>query len=333
MIRLFLTVLLCGLDTYSVTTLGSDAYQHKAICTFQSEGVVNFAQTYRYDDTVLTTSYPSKMTYNLELYSDIYYTDIYNYRIVVKAATFTGLNYWYYDNDNSTWVECGYIGQFSHITINNTSGYSWTNNSCPDHIAFYTSCSEDDYLDVTFNGCFIQPNSTISTTGFATTGYVSVGGWLTNYTSLTYLNTLSESETNRVYYELDYNMFYDTLVLLVGADSSFNDGYSIGYNVGSEEGFNSGRDVGYTEGKVDGYADGKRDGYIEGLRDGENTDATINSIYTGILAIGFIPINFFLAIFNFEILGINLSEFVSSILSVCVVIIIIKRVFSTEGGD
>ena len=257
MIRLFLVTLMCSLRTYNVSTLGADGYQYKATCTFQSEEVVNFTQTYRYDSTVLTTNYSSKMTYKIELYSDIYYTDIYNYRIVVKSASFTGLNYWYYDKDNSTWVTASYVGQYSHITINDTVGYSWTNNSTPDKIAFYTSVTEDDYLDVKFNGCFVQPNNTISTTGFYTDGYVSVDDWYTVYPSMTYLYTLSEGDSNQVFYELDYNMFYDTLTLLVGSDSSFNNGYSIGYDSGYQTGYSAGT----TDGYQTGYSAGTTDGY------------------------------------------------------------------------
>ena len=328
MIRLFLTTLMCSLRTYMVSTLGTDGYQYKAACTFQSENVITLNQTYRYDDTVLTTNFPSKMTYKLELYSDIYYTDINNYRIVVKSATFIGLNYWYYDKDNSIWTSCSYIGQFSHITINDTIGYSWTNNSTPDKIAFYTSCAEDDYLDITFNGCFVQPNNTVITNGFNTSGYVSVDGWMTTYPSMTYLHTLSESDTNNVYYELDYNMFYDTLTLLVGTDSSFNDGYSIGYNTGYTDGYNTGSSVGYNTGYDTGRQDGYNTGYSVGYNDGVDTDGTAAAIYSGIIATGLIPIQFFLSIFNFEIFGINLTGLVTSLMSVCVVLIVIKRTFA-----
>lgn len=74
-------------------------------------------------------------------------------------------------------------------------------------------------------------------------------------------------------------------------------------------------------------------GYSVGLDEGTNTDAGINSIFGGILDIGLIPINIFLAIFNFEILGINLTGFFTAILTTCLVVIMVRTFLGGKSGD
>ena len=81
------------------------------------------------------------------------------------------------------------------------------------------------------------------------------------------------------------------------------------------------------------YNEGYANGYTEGFNEGFSADSTAVTIFNGILNIALVPINFFLAIFNFEILGINISSFVSAILSVCLVIIVIRFITGKKQGD
>jgi hypothetical protein len=82
------------------------------------------------------------------------------------------------------------------------------------------------------------------------------------------------------------------------------------------------------------YENGYADGYIDGFTAGSDIDNTAVTIFSGILNIALVPINFFLAMFNFEILGINMSALVSSILSVCLIVIIVRIIFGKKsGGD
>lgn len=94
---------------------------------------------------------------------------------------------------------------------------------------------------------------------------------------------------------------------------------------------------GYSEGYTSGYDDGVSvaysSGYTDGYNDGIDVDSTAYTIFNGILNVGMLPINFFLAIFNFEILGINISALVSAGLSVCLVIIVSKSVFGGKGSE
>lgn len=111
----------------------------------------------------------------------------------------------------------------------------------------------------------------------------------------------------------------------------------MGYQLGSYSNFNDGYNYGYEEGDKDGYKrgleDGKKIGYGEGLQAGYEVDETAFTIFNGILTIGMIPINFFLSIFNFNILGIDMSAFVSALLSVCIVVIIFRFIFNGRSSE
>lgn len=114
-------------------------------------------------------------------------------------------------------------------------------------------------------------------------------------------------------------------------------GSQMGYQLSSYTNFNDGYNYGYEEGDKDGYqrglADGKNIGYSEGLRDGFASDEVSFTIFNGILNIAMIPVNVFLGFFNFEILGINMSSFVSALLSVSMVVIIFRFLFNGKSGD
>lgn len=79
------------------------------------------------------------------------------------------------------------------------------------------------------------------------------------------------------------------------------------------------------------YEEGRTAGYLAGLAEGQQQDEQISSIFRGILEIGLVPINFFLAMFNFEILGINITEFVTALLTAMLVVYVV-RIF-IGGGD
>ena len=98
--------------------------------------------------------------------------------------------------------------------------------------------------------------------------------------------------------------------LIDKSSSNYNQAYDNGYN----QGYNNGESVGYSN------------GYNQGYNDGFDADSTVFTIFNGILNVALVPINFFLGIFNFEILGINLKSLVSALLTVAVIIIVIRIV-------
>lgn len=131
---------------------------------------------------------------------------------------------------------------------------------------------------------------------------------MSNYTDTIHA-IINKSSTYQSGFNQGYNNGYDN-----GLIDGYNNGYNEGLILGNETGYNEGLNVGYTNGYVDGY------------NEGVDADSTAVAIFSGILSIAMVPINFFLSIFNFEILGINMSTFVSALLTVCVIIIVLKTI-------
>lgn len=98
-------------------------------------------------------------------------------------------------------------------------------------------------------------------------------------------------------------------------------------------GYNDGKTAGLSEGETTGYNNGYSVGYQAGYEQGYSTDSTVTSIFSGILQVALVPINFFLAIFNFEILGINLSGFIRALFTIAITVIIIRTIFGGKGAS
>lgn len=218
------------------------------------------------------------------------------------------------------------------ITLNEYSYYGDANLS-----AWYNEVILYDTDDITFNVVNniddLRPDLSISLNGQSSFIYVTYD--IENPTLLQMYNDyLNGFNNNSLDFELDFandSTYVDNLTNLINyGGRSINDGYDFafqsGFVNGYEDGYSDGRDAGYTIGEQNGFTDG----YNQGLADGTLTDETAFTIFSGVLAVGMLPINVFLSIFNFEILGINLSAFVSSLLSVCIVLIVIKRTMAIK---
>lgn len=101
--------------------------------------------------------------------------------------------------------------------------------------------------------------------------------------------------------------------------SQYQSGYSDGWNAGNDNGFN------------DGYSNGYSEGYSEGYLSGQDVDSTASTIFTGIIDVGLLPINFFLQILNFEVFGINIGGFVSALMTIAIVVIILRVVMGGKN--
>lgn len=130
------------------------------------------------------------------------------------------------------------------------------------------------------------------------------------YTNLRFLNVNNS-------YMVDYwTSLNNNLLSGIDNENSYSNGYSNGYS----SGYNSGLSTGYSN------------GYSQGYVDADNEDAVVNSIFGGILQIAMLPVNFFMSIFDFEILGISIKNIVLSLLSVSLVVIVSKAVFGGKGS-
>lgn len=98
-------------------------------------------------------------------------------------------------------------------------------------------------------------------------------------------------------------------------------------NVVYQDGYNKGVDVGYSQGQVDGYYegydDGKRFGYRVGYSDGvgQSNDYTFFGLISAVIDA---PLTYFTSLFNFDLLGVNLSSFIASLFTLCVIITVVK---------
>lgn len=105
--------------------------------------------------------------------------------------------------------------------------------------------------------------------------------------------------------------------------SSFQIGYNTGYDKGNSNGYNTGYQSGYDK----GYNDGKAYGHNEGFNEGYEQGAGGNNTLVGMIyAIVDVPFKVLKDSMNFNFLGINVSDFIFSALTMIIVIKIFKFV-------
>ena len=112
---------------------------------------------------------------------------------------------------------------------------------------------------------------------------------------------------------------------LEGYNDGQDDGYKSGLSYGESIGFDKGFDAGVQDanGKVDKTSASYTAGYNDGtVRAGNYTFRSL------IGAVIDVPLNAFTSMFNFEILGVNISSLLSSLLVIALVMCVLKIVFS-----
>lgn len=120
------------------------------------------------------------------------------------------------------------------------------------------------------------------------------------------------------------DLYLDFDICLMNSSLVDGSAYQNGYN----EGWNAGNDYGFEQGYDNGYTHGYQDAEI-------NLDAqgsTALTIFTGIINVGLLPVNFFLNILNFEVFGINIGAIVTATMTVAIVIILI-RIITGKKND
>lgn len=167
-----------------------------------------------------------------------------------------------------------------------------------------------DYVNLITFSAYTLPFSWFSNTGEFTTGYPAPTPKTTSGTKITY--TFNSGMIFNVYVSLTYASDFSIVV----ADSN-NAYYDSGYNAGYRDGVatNSGYNEGYNVGSRIGY----QNGYVAGVSSSQN--------YTFLGLMGSIfdaPIKAFTSLFDFDVLGVNMSSFLLSFFSVCIVITVVK---------
>ena len=124
------------------------------------------------------------------------------------------------------------------------------------------------------------------------------------------------------YYQDDYYGYEFDLMMMPSSLISDSGSYWVGYNTGFADG---------VESQAPEINNAYQNGYTEGYNEAFEANVTAVTIFSGILQIAMVPVNFFLGIFNFEILGINIAGFVSALLTVAVTVIIIRLVIGGKN--
>lgn len=120
-----------------------------------------------------------------------------------------------------------------------------------------------------------------------------------------------------------YNDSYTTQFLCNDTTiTSLSDSYQNGYNQGNNFGYTNGYNEGYYQGNTEGYDSGYRVGYDNGYSVGFNEDNNFTKLF---ISIGETPVNTFKQILNFDILGVNVAQFVLSLFTLFIVIAGIKK--------
>lgn len=95
--------------------------------------------------------------------------------------------------------------------------------------------------------------------------------------------------------------------------------YLEGYNAGQSAGYSAGNSAGYKQ----GYSVGDTQGYNRGYTAGANS--ANNYTFTKLIgAVVDVPVQTFISLFNFELLGINLAGFFTGLLTVAFIITVVK---------
>lgn len=106
-----------------------------------------------------------------------------------------------------------------------------------------------------------------------------------------------------------------------GQDVGFKSGQSYGESIGFDKGFDAG--VQDANGKVNKTSASYAAGYNDGTERAGNY--TFRSLIGAVIDV---PLNAFTSMFNFEILGVNISSLLSSLLVIALVMCVLKIVFS-----
>lgn len=195
------------------------------------------------------------------------------------------------------------------------------------HGRYYFDNDEIAYGSIWIDDITVSVVGSSSLTGFSRLDFnasanVEIGDYLNGF-SITV--TSQVVDLNELYYKFSYaDKSYFSDAIYVSPYVVNNNAQTVSFGLS----FN----IDAFAASANEYFRGFTDGRNVGIAEGRQEDSQIVAIFGGILDIGLIPINVFLNIFNFDILGINLTAFVSAALTVFCVIIIIRSLVIGGNG-
>lgn len=149
--------------------------------------------------------------------------------------------------------------------------------------------------------------------------------WGTQYAKFNFISYVDNNGNNcNIYFPLisnNDNDYYEFRTLFVNTNglTDYSDGYNTGYMYGKNDGYANGEKTGYQNGYKKGRTDGYNSGYSHGIN--ESNDYTFLGLISACIDA---PITYFTSLFNFELLGVNLSAFLTGLFTLCVIVTIVK---------
>ncbi|MBE5757328.1 MAG: hypothetical protein E7345_00140 [Clostridiales bacterium] len=222
--------------------------------------------------------------------------------------------YFLYLEDNIAW----YFDNNSFLPLDYGSTRFYVSSNLDDINLRGNYCVMDVFVSDNFNANVYKVEIALSDTNFIEDNIS---------TDIKYLN-FKYYDVNDNYFIISFTVPYDTVYasrtyyLIPYTELSDNDYYNQGFQSGVSSGYKSGFTAGENKGYSDGYGVGKNDGYNLGYNTALSSDHyTFDSLLTAVIDV---PVRTFTSLFNFEILGVNLSGFFLGLLTCCIVVAIVR---------
>ena len=135
--------------------------------------------------------------------------------------------------------------------------------------------------------------------------WTSAGGWVQGYSTLRITIMPSVEETFYNWFISNLYRYTDEIQDIL--NQAYEDGYKNGENDGYKDGYSDGENIGYSKGYTQGIADSGEYSFL--------------SLLTSVIDA---PVNVFIDMLDFEILGTNLATVIISILSVMLIVALIS---------
>lgn len=147
------------------------------------------------------------------------------------------------------------------------------------------------------------------------------GEFRTIFTPILKLTFFGVDTSQRLTFELPcnlgFNSFNSVYPIIHGVIDTTSQSYINGYN----QGFNDGSSEVNTNLYNEGYQDGQQYGYNVGYEKGAQANSTFLGFFSSIIDA---PITVAMKWFDFEIMGINMSEFFIGLVSLCLITVVIR---------
>lgn len=250
----------------------------------------------------------------------------YQYRYTQVFESFETGHTGYYNLDT-------FLTFYTHLDYNSTSDYQFTYQGFKGTIYIYDSTEHtaSDFLYTSEESDYVEVDFTINefTTFEVSTNLTTDDGSYDYNIDIHFPSGVSSCSISVPSYVFNADFIFDTSVQIIWSPII---NYDIP-NIVDGNSFNVGINEGYEQGFADGTQAGRQQGFADGVRHAQEQDQTALTIFEGIVTVALVPINFFLAIFNFEIFGINISGFVSALLTVSIIIIIVRFMTGQKQDD